>query len=197
MQQAENCTERHTRTRRTRIAAGEHLSAALQPEPLPAGLRSYRFQPGSHDQGDHRRDHGWYVTGGKSTASSKPCATSGSGGRRCDGSTFPSLTARPAPWAYRRGRDKLLQEVIRMILEAYYEPQFSDRSHGFRPDRGCHTALSNMVDYLVWCPLVRRGRHQRVLRQHRPRGNVVGARREAPRQPIPTPAQVPTESRLR
>ena len=37
--------------------------------------------------------------------------------------------------------DKLLQEVIRLILEAYYEPQFSDRSHGFRPHRGCHTAL--------------------------------------------------------
>ena len=45
------------------------------------------------------------------------------------------------------GPDKLLQEVIRMILEAYYEPQFSDRSHGFRPGRGCHTALSNVVDY--------------------------------------------------
>ena len=43
--------------------------------------------------------------------------------------------------------DKLLQEVIRMILEAYYEPQFSDRSHGFRPNRGCHTALGNVVDY--------------------------------------------------
>ena len=40
--------------------------------------------------------------------------------------------------------DKLLQEVIRMILEAYYEPQFSDRSHGFRPRRGCHTALSEV-----------------------------------------------------
>ena len=37
--------------------------------------------------------------------------------------------------------DKLLQEVIRMILEAYYEPQFSSHSHGFRPGRGCHTAL--------------------------------------------------------
>ena len=45
------------------------------------------------------------------------------------------------------GPDKLLQEVIRMILDAYYEPQFSDRSHGFRPGRGCHTALSNVVDY--------------------------------------------------
>ena len=43
--------------------------------------------------------------------------------------------------------DKLLQEVIRMLLEAYYEPQFSDHSHGFRPDRGCHTALSDVVTH--------------------------------------------------
>ena len=37
--------------------------------------------------------------------------------------------------------DKLVQEVMRMILEAYYEPQFRDSSHGFRPNHGCHTAL--------------------------------------------------------
>jgi group II intron reverse transcriptase/maturase len=40
--------------------------------------------------------------------------------------------------------DKLLQEVIRSILKAYYEPQFSDHSHGFRPNRGCHTALKEI-----------------------------------------------------
>jgi retron-type reverse transcriptase len=40
--------------------------------------------------------------------------------------------------------DKLLQEVIRSLLEAYYEPQFSDRSHGFRPGKGCHTALAEV-----------------------------------------------------
>jgi group II intron reverse transcriptase/maturase len=40
--------------------------------------------------------------------------------------------------------DKLLQEVIRQILEAFYECQFSDHSHGFRPGRGCHTALSTI-----------------------------------------------------
>jgi group II intron reverse transcriptase/maturase len=40
--------------------------------------------------------------------------------------------------------DKLLQEVLRLILEAYYEPQFSPASHGFRPNRGCHTALSEV-----------------------------------------------------
>jgi len=36
---------------------------------------------------------------------------------------------------------KLVQEVIRMLLEAYYEPQWSHHAHGFRPGRGCHTAL--------------------------------------------------------
>src|SRR5205809_1678804 len=40
--------------------------------------------------------------------------------------------------------DKLLQEVMRSLLEAYYEPQFSDHSYGFRPHRGCHTALNTI-----------------------------------------------------
>ncbi len=42
-------------------------------------------------------------------------------------------------------RDKIVQEVIRLILEAIYDspygPYFSDSSHGFRPQRSCHTAL--------------------------------------------------------
>lgn len=38
--------------------------------------------------------------------------------------------------------DKLLQEVVRSLLDAYYEPQFSRHSHGFRAGRGCHTALT-------------------------------------------------------
>ncbi|HEX5303381.1 MAG TPA: reverse transcriptase domain-containing protein [Streptosporangiaceae bacterium] len=37
--------------------------------------------------------------------------------------------------------DKLAGEVVRLLLEAYYEPQFSGRSHGFRKRMGCHTAL--------------------------------------------------------
>src|SRR5262249_36886580 len=44
--------------------------------------------------------------------------------------------------------DKLVQEVMRSLLEAYYEPQFSDLSHGFRPRRGCHTALTTIQQ--VW-----------------------------------------------
>ena len=39
---------------------------------------------------------------------------------------------------------KVVQEIIRSILEAYYEPQFSRHSHGFRPHRGCQTALTEM-----------------------------------------------------
>ena len=37
--------------------------------------------------------------------------------------------------------DKLVQEAVRMILEAIYEPTFAKQSHGFRPKRSCHTAL--------------------------------------------------------
>jgi len=38
-------------------------------------------------------------------------------------------------------RDKIVQEAIRMVLEAIFEPTFLDSSHGFRPSRSCHTAL--------------------------------------------------------
>lgn len=44
--------------------------------------------------------------------------------------------------------DKLLGEVVRMILSAYFEPTFSDHAHGFREGRGCHTALSEI--YYGW-----------------------------------------------
>lgn len=37
--------------------------------------------------------------------------------------------------------DKMIQEIVRMILESIYEPTFTNTSHGFRPKRSCHTAL--------------------------------------------------------
>ena len=53
--------------------------------------------------------------------------------------------------------DKLVGEVVRILLEAYYEPRFSGRSHGFRPGRGCHTALTEVAQHLDRDNLVYRG----------------------------------------
>jgi group II intron reverse transcriptase/maturase len=48
--------------------------------------------------------------------------------------------------------DKLLQDVLRSLLEAYFEPQFRESSHGFRPRRGCHTALARIHQWkaITW-----------------------------------------------
>jgi RNA-directed DNA polymerase len=43
--------------------------------------------------------------------------------------------------------DKLVQEVLKMVMEAYYEPIFRESSHGVRPNRGCHTALSTICNH--------------------------------------------------
>jgi retron-type reverse transcriptase len=45
------------------------------------------------------------------------------------------------PWS-----DKIVAEVVRLLLEAYYDVRFSDRSHGFRSGRGGHTALREVVN---------------------------------------------------
>jgi group II intron reverse transcriptase/maturase len=55
--------------------------------------------------------------------------------------SIPKKNGKKRPLGMPVWTDKLVQEVLRLILEAYYEPQFSDHSHGFRPGRGCHTAL--------------------------------------------------------
>ena len=67
---------------------------------------------------------------------------SGIDGPRC-GATYIAKknSSKMRPLGIPTWSDKLLQEVMRSLLEAYYEPQFTDHSHGFRPGRGCHTAL--------------------------------------------------------
>ena len=48
------------------------------------------------------------------------------------------------PLGISSGNDKLVQEVVRMILESIFEPNFLNTSHGFRPKRSCHTALKHI-----------------------------------------------------
>lgn len=62
--------------------------------------------------------------------------TSSSGG----GLASPSF-----PMGEGRGRDKIVQESMRFLLELIYEGKFSDNSHGFRPGRSCHTALHQIT----------------------------------------------------
>ena len=59
---------------------------------------------------------------------------------------IPKKSGKLRPLGFPSWSDKLVGEVVRLLLEAYYEPQFSDRSHGFRPGRGCHTALREVAD---------------------------------------------------
>src|SRR5438876_1564759 len=60
---------------------------------------------------------------------------------------IPKKNGKLRPLGLPSWSDKLVGEVVRLLLEAYFEPQFSDQSHGFRKGRGCHTALREIRDF--------------------------------------------------
>ena len=59
---------------------------------------------------------------------------------------IPKKNGKERPLGIPSFEDKLVQEVVRIILEAIYEGQFEYTSHGFRPHRSCHTALTQIQE---------------------------------------------------
>nr|AYE93406.1 hypothetical protein C0993_000042 [Termitomyces sp.] len=90
-----------------------------------------------------------------------PFAPAKAGGRRggrrrieipkASGGSRPLTIGDPQPLPLQRQGEKVVQEIIRLVLEAIYEPMFKASSFGFRPKRGCHTALRYVFTKLKGC----------------------------------------------
>lgn len=60
---------------------------------------------------------------------------------------IPKKNGKMRKLGFPNGKDKLLQEAVRIILECIYEPAFSDYSHGFRPQRSTHTVMAQIESW--------------------------------------------------
>jgi retron-type reverse transcriptase len=57
---------------------------------------------------------------------------------------IPKANGKKRPLGISSPRDKIVQQAMRLVMEMVLEPKFTESSHGFRPGRGCHTALKNI-----------------------------------------------------
>jgi hypothetical protein len=138
--ESRNGIERSPRARQEGPATYAALPADVQQGTVPAGVREHLLQPGSDDAraseetaDDMSEDKIEQITGlmrGEQYRFSPA--------RRV---YIPKKNGKLRPLGLPSWSDKLVGEVVRLLLEAYYDPEFSDRSHGFRKRRGCHTAL--------------------------------------------------------
>src|SRR6266540_1735549 len=119
--------------------------------PSPPKSRNTRCQQGCDDARGHRRDRGWYVAGQDRAHHRR---------RSCRAVAMASGETCPYPETEREATRAGVADLVgqaagrsgahaaRGVLRPNYDPQFSDHAHGFRPGRGCHTALSEVVE--VW-----------------------------------------------
>jgi nicotine oxidoreductase len=59
---------------------------------------------------------------------------------------IPKANGKMRPLTIASPRDQIVQQVMLFLLEAIFEPTFSQYSHGFRPNKGCHTAIKQVLD---------------------------------------------------
>lgn len=65
---------------------------------------------------------------------------------------IPKRNSKMRKLSFPNGKDKLVQETVRIILECIYEPTFSDLSHGFRPKRSTQSAIAEVETWkgTIW-----------------------------------------------